>query len=167
MKTPAGQKVETVKPGAYTIEVHDMSKDHNFHLSGPGVNKSSAVGYVGTQRWNVTLSTGTYRYACDPHATVMKGAITVTENAVRKTRVSRFRVRRAGRKAVVMVRVNRSVKARIELMRGSKVVSGVATRLRAGTNVKRLPARRSGRHVVRLVLMENGSKRTMRRTLRF
>ena len=59
------------------------------------------------------------------------------------------------------VRVNQSVKARIELMRGSKVVSRVAMRLRAGTNVKRLRARSSGRHVVRLVLMENGSKRTI------
>ena len=60
------------------------------------------------------------------------------------------------------MRVDQAVKARIELMRGSKVVSRVSARLRAGTNVKRLRARSSGRHVVRLVLMENGSKRTIK-----
>jgi hypothetical protein len=167
VKTPAGQKVETVKPGAYTIEVRDQSADHNFHLVGKGVNKSSAIGFVGTQRWSVTLAPGKYQYECDPHATVMKGALTVTENAVRKTQVSRFQVRRSGRQAIVSVRVNQSVQAKIELVRGSKMVSRVSARLRSGMNVKRLRAKRPGRHVVRLVLTENGAKRTLTRTVRF
>ena len=34
VKTPAGQKVDTVKPGPYTIEVRDQSNEHNFRLQG-------------------------------------------------------------------------------------------------------------------------------------
>ena len=30
-----------------------------------------------TATWNVTLKKGTYRFVCDPHATIMKGSFTV------------------------------------------------------------------------------------------
>jgi hypothetical protein len=130
------------------------------------VSRATTVAFVGTQRWTVTLAKGTYRYVCDPHASLMKGALTVTENTTRKTKVSRFQARRSGRQAVVSVRVDQAVKAKVELMRGSKVVSRVSARLRPGMNVKRLRARSAGRHVVRLVLMD-GSKRTFKRTIRF
>lgn len=167
VKTPSGQKVETVKPGAYTIEVRDQSNEHNFHLQGPNVNKTSTLGFVGTQKWSMTLSSGTYRYQCDPHATVMKGALRVTEAAVKKTKVSGFKVRRSGRRAIVRVNVDQAVKVRIQLLRRSRVVSSFSGKLRAGTNVKRLRAKKAGRHVVRLVLIENGSQRTIARPVRF
>ena len=166
MKTPSGQKVDTVKPGPYTIEVRDQSNEHNFHLQGSGLNKTTTVGFVGTQKWSVTLAPGTYRFQCDPHATMMKGALTVTAAVARKTRVSRFRVRRSGRRAIVSVKVDRAVKARIQLLRRSRVVSGFSGKLRAGQNVKRLRARKAGRYVVRLVVIENGSRRTFRRSVR-
>ena len=67
------QKVDTVKPGPYTIGVRDQSNEHNFRLQGSGVSKTTTVGFVGTQKWSVTLAPGTYRYQCDPHATMMKG----------------------------------------------------------------------------------------------
>ncbi len=36
-------KVTKLKPGAYTITVSDKSNMHNFHLTGPGVNKKTSV----------------------------------------------------------------------------------------------------------------------------
>ena len=75
--TIGGQKVSSLKPGKYTIVVKDEAGDHDFHLTGPGVNKSTTVGGTGTQTWKVTLKAGTYTYMCDPHASFMKGSFTV------------------------------------------------------------------------------------------
>jgi plastocyanin len=76
--TVGGKKVSTLKAGRYTIVVRDTASDHDFHLTGPGVNKSTTVGGTGTQTWTVTLKKGTYKYVCDPHAIFMKGSFTVT-----------------------------------------------------------------------------------------
>jgi plastocyanin len=73
-----GKKVSKLKAGTYTIVVADKASDHNFHLTGPGVNKSTSVGAKGTKTWKVTLKKGTYRYVCDPHASFMKGSFTVS-----------------------------------------------------------------------------------------
>jgi plastocyanin len=59
--------------GTYDITVEDLSNEHNFHLQGPGVNRSTDVAFVGTQTWTVTITDGSYRFYCDPHATVMRG----------------------------------------------------------------------------------------------
>lgn len=73
----AGAKVTSVKPGAYLIRVSDKSAFHNFHITGPGVNKATAVGFAGSKSFPVTLRAGTYRYFCDPHKGQMKGSFTV------------------------------------------------------------------------------------------
>jgi plastocyanin len=75
--TSGGKKVTSLKAGAYTITVKDKASDHNFHLTGPGVNKSTAVAAKGTYTWKVTLKKGTYKYVCDPHKSFMKGSFTV------------------------------------------------------------------------------------------
>jgi len=72
-----GKKVTSLKAGKYTIVVRDMAGDHDFHLSGPGLNRSTTVGGTGTSRWNVTLRKGTYKYVCDVHSPYMKGSFTV------------------------------------------------------------------------------------------
>jgi plastocyanin len=69
---------KTVKPGRYVITVRDRSSIHNFHLIGPGVNLKTSVAAVKTYAWTVTLKRGTYRFVCDPHATIMKGVLRVT-----------------------------------------------------------------------------------------
>jgi plastocyanin len=75
----AGKKVVTLKAGRYTFVVADRSSSHDFHLSGPGVDKVvTGVGYTGTKRVAVTLKKGTYRYVCDPHSGSMKGSFRVT-----------------------------------------------------------------------------------------
>jgi plastocyanin len=75
--TKGGTKVRSLAAGTFTITVRDKSNIHNFHLTGPGVNKKTSVGAVATFTWKVTLKKGTYKYVCDPHATIMKGSFTV------------------------------------------------------------------------------------------
>ncbi len=75
--TFGGKKVTSLKAGKYTIVVRDMAGDHDFHLTGPGLNRSTTVSGTGTSRWNVTLRKGTYKYVCDAHSTFMKGSFTV------------------------------------------------------------------------------------------
>jgi plastocyanin len=76
--TQGGKKVTALKAGAYTITVKDMAADHNFHLTGAGLNKSTSVSGKGTTTWKVTLKPGTYKYVCDPHASFMKGSFKVS-----------------------------------------------------------------------------------------
>jgi plastocyanin len=76
--TQGGKKVTHLKAGAYTIVVKDTSSQHDFHLTGPGVNKTTTVGGKGVFTWKVTLKKGTYKYVCDPHASFMKGSFTVS-----------------------------------------------------------------------------------------
>src|ERR671934_138900 len=71
-------KVTKLKAGKYTISVSDKSNIHNFHLTGPGLNKKTGVGFTGTVKWTVTLKKGTYKFLCDPHAAIMKGSFKVT-----------------------------------------------------------------------------------------
>jgi plastocyanin len=75
-----GEDAESVKAGTYTLKVEDKSDQHNFHLSGPGVDKVvTDVGFVGDKTVTVTLKQGTYTYQCDPHASQgMKGTFEVT-----------------------------------------------------------------------------------------
>ena len=75
--TKGGKKVTTLKPGSYSITVNDKSTAHNFHLTGPGVNKLTTVAFQGTKKWTVTLKKGTYKFVCDPHRTFMKGSFRV------------------------------------------------------------------------------------------
>jgi plastocyanin len=77
MKNRAGADLKRIKAGAYTIKVEDKSTIHDFHLTGPGVNKSTTVGGTGEKFWTVTLRRGTYKYVCDPHAAMMRGSFTV------------------------------------------------------------------------------------------
>jgi plastocyanin len=73
----AGTKVKTVKAGTRRIKVEDKSSIHNFHLKGPGVNKSTTVGGVGERIWTVRLKPGKYTFWCDPHSSMMRGSFRV------------------------------------------------------------------------------------------
>ena len=72
-------KVKTLKAGSYKITVNDKSNIHNFHLKGPGVSKIiTATPFKGTKTVTVKLKKGTYKYVCDPHASLMHGSFKVT-----------------------------------------------------------------------------------------
>ena len=69
---------KTVKAGTYVITIHDLASIHDFHLTGPGVDKKTSVSGTGTTKWTVKLKKGTYHFVCDPHRTIMHGVLKVT-----------------------------------------------------------------------------------------
>lgn len=70
--------VKKLKAGNYTFKINDKSNLHDFHLKGPGVNKTTSTPKKGTTTWTLTLKKGKYTFVCDPHATFMKGSFTVS-----------------------------------------------------------------------------------------
>jgi len=68
LKSSTGKAVKSLKAGTYVLKVEDKSPIHNFHLTGPGVNKLTAVDGTGTKTWTVKLKPGKYTYKCDIHA---------------------------------------------------------------------------------------------------
>jgi hypothetical protein len=73
-----GKKVTKLRAITYKFRIKDRSSDHNFHLRGPGVNRTiTSVGFTGTKSVSIKLRKGTYRYVCDPHSDEMKGSFKV------------------------------------------------------------------------------------------
>jgi hypothetical protein len=72
-----GVKVTHIDPGTYTINVQDLSAEHNFDLFGSGVQMATDVAGVGNTTWTVTFTDGIYNYHCDAHPTQMKGSFAV------------------------------------------------------------------------------------------
>jgi hypothetical protein len=76
--TQDGQPVTSIPAGTYEIIVDDKASEHDFHLTGPGVDESTDVGGTGKTTWTVTLEPGEYTFVCDPHSSSMNGSFTVT-----------------------------------------------------------------------------------------
>ena len=78
--TIQGKKVTQLKAGtAYRFVISDRSSIHNFHLSGPGLNRVlTGVAFTGTRSFVLTLRKGTYRFVCDPHHEFMHGRFAVS-----------------------------------------------------------------------------------------
>jgi plastocyanin len=75
--TKSGKKVKTLKAGTYLLVVTDKTSAHNFHITGPGVNKTTSVSGKKVVTWKLKLKKGVYKYVCDPHKSFMKGSFTV------------------------------------------------------------------------------------------
>jgi hypothetical protein len=73
LANPDGSVVTKIDPGTYDIVVRDLAEEHNFHLSGPGVDRFTDVEKLVDVTWTVTFVEGRYTYVCDPHSTVMHG----------------------------------------------------------------------------------------------
>lgn len=75
-----GKKVTKLKAGTpYRFVISDRSSSHDFHLTGPGVNRVlTSVGFSGTKSYTLTLKKGSYHFQCDPHASFMHGAFKVS-----------------------------------------------------------------------------------------
>jgi plastocyanin len=67
-----------ISVGLTTILATLLASIHDFHLTGPGVDKKTSVAGTGTAKWTVKLKKGTYRFVCDPHHTIMHGVLKVT-----------------------------------------------------------------------------------------
>jgi plastocyanin len=77
--TMQGKNVTKLKAGtAYRFVISDRSDIHDFHLSGPGLNRVlSSVEETGTKTFVFRLKKGNYRFVCDPHAGIMHGSFRV------------------------------------------------------------------------------------------
>lgn len=74
----AGVKVTRVPAGTYSIDVSDLSAEHNFHLKGPGgIDMATDVASTGSVTWTVTFLDGTYTFLCDAHPATMRGTLAV------------------------------------------------------------------------------------------
>ena len=78
--TMQGKKVTKLKAGtAYRFVISDQASIHDFHLSGPGINRVlTGVEFTGTKRFVLTLKKGSYRFVCDPHSGIMHGRFLVS-----------------------------------------------------------------------------------------
>ena len=72
-----GAPATRLDPGDYDVVVRDLSPVHNFHLTGPGVDRRTSLELVGEETWRVTLRAGRYAWVCDPHTITMRGSVTV------------------------------------------------------------------------------------------
>ena len=73
-----GKRVTGLKQGTYRFVINDRSSIHDFHLTGPGLNRTiTTVDFTGSKSIVLTLKKGVYRYFCDPHASVMHGSFRV------------------------------------------------------------------------------------------
>jgi plastocyanin len=77
LKNADGSAVRQLDPGEYAINVDDQTIDHNFHLSGPGVDQKTLVETTGMTTWTVTFGNGAYNFVCDVHRSTMKGSFNV------------------------------------------------------------------------------------------
>jgi plastocyanin len=76
LKRANGTLVTHLAPGGKTIVVRDRASNHNFHLTGPGVDRRTGISFVGRRRWSVQLSSGTYTYLCDRSVQLSSGTYT-------------------------------------------------------------------------------------------
>jgi hypothetical protein len=139
-----GRPLTRIPPGTYTIQVHDLSTAHDFHLTGPGVDMRTDVGEIEHPIWTVTFRAGTYTFKCDVHPS-MKGTFVVALGApppvqckvprvVGKTLARARRAIRLAHCSVGRVRYARSRLRRGRVMRqspraGSKLVRGTRVKL--------------------------------------
>ena len=77
--TIQGKKVTRLKAGtAYRFVIRDRSSIHDFHLSGPSLNRVlTSVPFTGTKSFVLRLKKGSYRFVCDPHSGIMHGRFKV------------------------------------------------------------------------------------------
>jgi plastocyanin len=78
--TMKGKNVTKLKAGvAYRFVISDRASIHDFHLSGPGLDRVlTGVDYTGTKTFQLRLKKGSYTFVCDPHSGIMHGRFVVS-----------------------------------------------------------------------------------------
>lgn len=72
-----GTPVTNLPAGQYTIQVQDLSDQHNFHLFGPGVDQKTEIPTTSEATWTVTFQDQNgYSFQCDAHSS-LTGTFTV------------------------------------------------------------------------------------------
>jgi plastocyanin len=73
LTTSAGKLVKTLKPGTYSLVIHDDSAIHNYELDGPH-GKSwtfTSVPFKGTKTMTIKFAAGAYKAYCSAHESEM------------------------------------------------------------------------------------------------
>jgi PASTA domain len=146
-----GRKLTNLPPGTYSVQVHDLSANHNLHLTGPGIDEKTSVGDIEHPVWQLTFKVGTYRLKCDVHPTIT-ASFTVSTNAppAPKCKVPRVigkglskarRSIRAAHCSVGRVRYMRSKRVRGRVVRQSP---GAGRTLAVGARVNLVVSRGPG-----------------------
>ena len=75
-----GKNVTRLKTGtAYRFIISDRSNIHDFHLTGPGLDRVlTSVEFTGTKSFVLRLKKGSYRFVWDPHSGIMHGRFLVS-----------------------------------------------------------------------------------------
>ena len=73
LKTAGGKPVKTLPHGLVVFHISDRSTDHDFHLTGGGIDRATEVAQKGTFTWRLKLKAGRYTFKCDPHEIIMIG----------------------------------------------------------------------------------------------
>jgi hypothetical protein len=76
-----GTKIKNLVAGTYTVEIHDASQIHDFHLKGAGVSERTTVEETVTRTLRITFQPGKYSFTCDAHGSSMKGSFHVSAPA--------------------------------------------------------------------------------------
>jgi plastocyanin len=78
--TVDGKNVTKLKAGVpYHFVIRDRADIHDFHLSGPGLDRVlTSVEFVGAKSLVLRLKKGSYSFVCDPHASIMHGRFRVS-----------------------------------------------------------------------------------------
>src|SRR5579864_3611757 len=74
LKFSDGSRVQTIPAGTYTFVIHDYSRFHNFALGSQTANTrlfTTGIRWVGVKTYKLTLTPGTYAYACSAHYRTM------------------------------------------------------------------------------------------------
>jgi hypothetical protein len=73
-----GSSATSAPAGSYRLVVNDQTSEHNFHLSGPGVDVDTGIDQVGTQSFTINLQNNSqYTFVCDAHPDTMRGTINI------------------------------------------------------------------------------------------
>jgi len=66
-----GTPVTNLPAGTYTVQVKDLSDQHNFHLFGPGVEQKTEIPTASEATWTVTFQDqNAYSFQCDAHSSL-------------------------------------------------------------------------------------------------
>jgi hypothetical protein len=167
--TKDGSTVSNLPAGDYTITVHDLSEEHNFHLSGGGISKATGVDTTGTETWDVTLRDDTYFFFCDAHSATMIGKFTVGDAPAPVTLPAPAGALKVSATATVVRRVvtvkataSRTAALDFSLWKGTKRAAHATARAKTATVKLKAPA--AGRYVVKVVATA-GTKATATRTV--
>jgi hypothetical protein len=162
--TKDGQAVTHLDPGDYTITVHDLSVEHDFHLAGGGISKATSVEGTGDETWDVTLTTDSYVFFCDAHAATMLGKFTVGDVPVTTTTtaapapvVAHVKATAAHGTVKVTGTANHAAKLDVSLLRG-KV--RVGHKVGSGTAVTLTQKVKPGAYTTRVVATDANGKAT-------